>query len=129
MVGCPALLRECFSDGAGSREGSVGGRAWRWRAVPHRWVKRRLQASSQGDPVGRCRLIRRAGEAILAAMLMSLCRMVALASSDPASVPARLRLNALTAQTSQAATRRRPGRGQVCEGGVLQVGVDLSMIA
>ena len=59
---------------------------------------------------------------------MSLRRMVAvvaLASAVPVRVAAaRVRLNAMTARTSQAALAVN-FRGQVRQGGVLQVGVDL----
>jgi hypothetical protein len=71
------------------------------------WVNSRSQAVSQGQAVGRCRVIRRAEEARRAGTVMSLRRMVAvvaLARSGPVRVAAaRVRLSAITASTSQAA--------------------------
>ena len=65
------------------------------------------QGSCHGHAVGRWRVMRRAEVAILAGMLMMRRRIVAvvaLAWLPPAMVPAALvRLNAMTARTSQAA--------------------------
>jgi hypothetical protein len=66
-----------------------------------------VQACSQGQATGRCRVSRRAREAIRAGTVTRVRRrvaVVAFASRLPARVPAALvRLNAMTAQTSQAA--------------------------
>jgi len=66
-----------------------------------------VQACCQGQFVGRCRVRRLAEDAIRAGMVISLRRMVAvvaLAIAVPAAVAAaRVRLNAMTARTSQAA--------------------------
>ena len=76
---------------------------------PQLWLNRRVHAVSQGQVVGRCRVSRRAEDATRAGMLISLRRMVAVvafARSLPAMVAAvRVRLNAMTARTSQAAWR------------------------
>lgn len=65
------------------------------------------QLFTRGQRVGRCRVIRRAEEAILAGTAISVRRMVAVvafANVDPEMVAAaRVRLNAMTASTSQAA--------------------------
>src|SRR6478609_11833797 len=72
---------------------------------PLPWVKSWVHAVSQGQPVGRCMVIRRAEVAIRAGTAMSLRRMVAvvvLARSGPAmAAAARVRLKAITARTSQ----------------------------
>jgi len=64
------------------------------------------QAWCQGQPVGRCRVSRRAERASRPGTLMSWARIVpvvALAWNAEAKVPAaRVRLNAIAAQTSQA---------------------------
>jgi len=65
------------------------------------------QAVCQGHPVGRCRVTRRAEDEIRAGTVMTLRRIVAvvaLARAGPVMVAAaRVRLNAMTARTSQAA--------------------------
>ena len=65
-----------------------------------------VQACSHGQATGRCSVTRRAEDAIRAGMAMSLRRIVAvvdLAIVGPARVAAaRVRLNAITASTSQA---------------------------
>ena len=81
-----------------------------------------------GELLGRWSVMRRAEDAILAGMLISFRRMVAvvaLASPVPAIVAAaRVRLNSMTANTSQAAfaVNALEGRRQ---GAAFQVGVDL----
>ena len=69
-------------------------------------VRSRCQACSQGQAVGRCRVSRRAERASRAGTLIRWARMVpvvALAWKAEARVPAaRVRLNAMAAQTSQA---------------------------
>ena len=73
----------------------------------HRPVKSVVHAFSQGHAVGRCSVRRRAEDAIRAGTCTSLRRIVpvvALAIVVPARVAAaRVRLNAMTARTSQAA--------------------------
>ena len=73
--------------------------------------------------------MRRAEVATRAGTVISLRRIVAvvaLARSGAATVPAaRVRLNAMTASTSQAALAVNTPDGQVRQRGVLQVGVDL----
>jgi hypothetical protein len=70
-------------------------------------LNRSCQGSCQGHARGRCSVTRRADEAIRAGTVTSLRRMVAvvaLASAGPVIVAAaRVRLNAITASTSQAA--------------------------
>ena len=74
---------------------------------PQLWVNRRVHAVSQGQAVGRCRVIRPADDATRAGTGISVLRMVAvvaLARSVAVMVAAvRVRLNAMTASTSQAA--------------------------
>ena len=74
---------------------------------PQPWLNSWVHAVSQGQPVGRCKVSCRAEDAIRAGMWISLRRMVAvvvLARSGPAiAAAARVRLNAITARTSQAA--------------------------
>ena len=82
----------------------VGGSATRSNSWVHAWC--------QGQWLGRCRVIRRAEDATRAGMLISLRRtvaVVALARSGEAAGPVvamtaatRVRLNAMTASTSQA---------------------------
>jgi len=65
-----------------------------------------VQACCQGQFVGRCMVRRLAEDAIRAGMVITLRRMVAvmaLAIAVPAAAAARVRLNAMTARTSQAA--------------------------
>ena len=70
-------------------------------------MNRRVHALCQGQAVGRCRVIRRAEEATLAGTAISFLRIVAVVArsrSVPAMMAAvRVRLNAMTASTSQAA--------------------------
>jgi hypothetical protein len=70
-------------------------------------VKRVVHASSQGQARRRCSVSRRAEDAIRAGTWTSLRRIVAVVAlpiAGPARVPAaRVRLNAITARTSQAA--------------------------
>ena len=74
---------------------------------PHARTNRPAQAVCHGQAAGRCRVTLRAEDAIRAGTVISLRRMVAvldLASAVPAIVAAaRVRLNAITASTSQAA--------------------------
>ena len=87
--------------------GRLGGQGVEAAGGPLPWVKSWVHAVSQGQPVGRCMVIRRAEVAIRAGTAMSLRRMVAvvvLARSGPAmAAAARVRLKAITARTSQAA--------------------------
>lgn len=66
-----------------------------------------FHAVSQGESRGRCKVRRRAEDAIRAGTVISVRRMVAvraLASAGPVrAAAARVRLNAITASTSQAA--------------------------
>ena len=66
-----------------------------------------VQSASQGQPLGRCSVSRLAEVAILAGTMMSfrwIVAVLALASVGPVMVAAaRVRLNAMTARTSQAA--------------------------
>ena len=79
-----------------------------------------VHAVSQGHAVGRCMVIRRAECAIRAGMAISLrliVAVVALARSVPVIVAAaRVRLNAITASTSQAALAVNRPRWQVGQG-------------
>ena len=74
---------------------------------PQTRVNRVVKAVCQGQPVGRCRVSRRAEDASRAGTVISARRMVAvvaLARFGPLVVAAaRVRLNAITASTSQAA--------------------------
>ena len=71
------------------------------------WLNRAVQGFSHGQCSGRCRVMRRAEVEILAGTLTSFRRIVAVvarARPFPAIVAAaRVRLNAMTARTSQAA--------------------------
>lgn len=90
----------------------VSGRAWRrWSAGggagwPAGADEHLSPACCQGQAIGRCKVKRRADDAIRAGTVTRVRRMVAvvaLASWPSAMVPAaRARLNAMTAQTSQA---------------------------
>src|SRR5690606_17487390 len=80
--------------------------------------------------VGRCSYSLRAELAIRAGMLMSLRRIVAvLAQARQGALvsvaAARVRLNAMTAQTSQAAFAVNTPEGRCARGGGLEVGVDV----
>ena len=79
-----------------------------------RLLNRVFQADSHGQFRGRCRVSRRAEDAMRAGTVIRVARMVAvraLASAGPVMVAAaRVRLNAITAATSQAALAlKRPG--------------------
>src|SRR3954447_24594581 len=88
-------------ESRGSCGGRRGGQDWVVGGGPQTWSNSAVQWCRQGQPSGRWRVIRRADDAIRAAMLMSLRRIVgvvALARSVPARVAAaRVRLNAMTA--------------------------------
>ena len=113
---CPAFpLR-------GLRSGPIGrvvGQAAVGGPVPARI---RCQACSQGQPAGRCRVSRRAERASRAGTLISCARMVpvvALAWNAEARVPAaRVRLNAIAAQTSQALFAANDPEGRCASGPV-----------
>src|SRR3954447_11470144 len=93
------LARAAVAAGCGQAVRSRGGSQTR--------SKRAIQAASQGQDFGRCRVMRRAENATRAGTVINLRRMVAVvafARSGAARVPAaRVRLNAITASTSQAA--------------------------
>ena len=145
------LSRSGWADGAvvgcvgvGDRLASLPGRST-WSSVvpvpagvvrssragggPQTRVNRSVQAVSQGQAVGRCRVSRRAEDAIRAGTVISLRRMVA--------VVALARLGAGDGGGGAGEVERHHGehqpggvrgelpRGQVRQGGVLQVGVDL----
>src|SRR5450830_1011715 len=97
---CVPLLVGIVPAGAGGQVPAVVG-------GPHAWKNSSVQALAQGQPAGRCRCSRRAEVAIRAGTAMSLRRMVAvaaLARAGPVIVAAAwVRLNAMTAQTNQAA--------------------------
>src|SRR5665811_1316721 len=99
-VGGVPLVFGPYVSGGGQVVATAGGGA-------HRPVKRVVHAVSQGHAVGRCSVRRRAEDAIRAGTCTSLRRIVAvvaLAIEVPARVAAaRVRLNAMTARTSQAA--------------------------
>src|SRR4051812_41203600 len=86
--------------------GVAGGQAMALRGGPQVCVNSWVHPSCQGQFFGRCRLSRRAEDATRAGTAISVRRMVpvvALASTPPAMLAAaRVRLNAITAQTSQA---------------------------
>jgi hypothetical protein len=85
----------------------LGGQAARTAGGSLTRSNRAVQAVSQGQAWGRCRVTRRAEEATRAGTVITLRRIVAvvaLAKSGAATVPAaRVRLNAMAASTSQAA--------------------------
>jgi hypothetical protein len=75
---------------------------------PQVWVKSSVQGCCHGQPAGRCSFSALAGDAIRAGMLISFRRMVAVVALANEGLPvvlaaARVRLNAMTARTSQAA--------------------------
>ena len=90
-----------------SRPGGLGGQGLTGSGGPQLWVNRRVHALCQGQAVGRCRVTRRAEVATRAGTAINFARIVAVvarARATPAMVAAvRVRLNAMTASTSQAA--------------------------
>ena len=92
-----------------------------------------VQACSHGQALGRCSVSRRIEVAARAGTLMSLRRIVpvvALARSGPLSVPAaRVRLNAITASTSQAALAVNFPEGRCASAESLRSAWTCSMIA
>ncbi len=88
-----------------------------------------VQAVSQGQAVGRCRVSRRAADAIRACTTMRVrptVAVVALAKDEPVIVAAaQVRLNAIVASTSQAPLGREAIRGQVGQGRVFRIGMNL----
>ena len=86
------------------------------RGGPQTRVNSSVQVECHGQVVGRCRMRRRAVEAILAGTVISLRRIVtvvAFARVSPARVAAaRVRLNAMTACTSQAALAQKCPEGR-----------------
>src|SRR5690606_23155961 len=95
--------------GAGWAVGFGGGQQVVGVGGPQPAVNRVVQALCHGHACGRCRVRRRALVAILAGTLMILRLMVAVVARASAEVgpvqvaAARVRLNAMTARTSQAA--------------------------
>src|SRR5690606_14311509 len=91
----------------GSCRRRLGGQVVAGRGGPQTVANSRFQACCQGQLVGRCRRSLRAEDAARAGTVIRALRMVAvaaLASSGPVRVAAaRVRLNAITASTSQAA--------------------------
>src|SRR3954454_20713246 len=87
----------------------------------------------QGQPSGRWRVILRADDAVRAATLISLRRIVAvvaLASWPPARVAAaRVRLNAITARTSQAAFAANNPEGRCARAEFFRSALTCSMTA
>lgn len=81
---------------------------------PQMRAKSRVQAVSQGQRAGTCSMMRRAEDATRAGTVISLRRIVAvvaLAGPGPVMVAAaRVRLNAITTSTSQAAFAATPLR-------------------
>jgi hypothetical protein len=103
----PPWLRGCSTFGVSwSRRCRLGGQVAA-AGGPQTRVNNVVQAVCQGQPRGRWRVRRRAEDAVLAGTVISLRRMVAvvaLVKQCPAMVAAaRVRLNAITASTSQAA--------------------------
>jgi len=84
----------------------LGGQVFAWLGGPQTRVNSSVQAVSQGQVVGRCRVSRRAEEEIRAGTVMRVRRIVAvlaLAKDEPVIVAAtRVRLNAMVASTSHA---------------------------
>src|SRR5665213_1299037 len=91
------------------------------------------QACFQGQTVGRCRVSRRAERASLAGMLMSWARIVpvvARAWNVEARTPAaRVRLNAIAAQTSQALLAQNLPDGRCAKGPFFKSAMTCSTIA
>jgi len=112
----PASLSGCSTESPCSCRRRLGGQVRPLAGGgPQACRKSSVQASSQGQSRGRCRMTRRAEDAIRAGTWMSLRRVVAvvaLAKAVPVAVgsvspaarvaAARVRLNAMTASTSQA---------------------------
>ena len=100
---------------------------------PQPWLNRWVHGVSQGQVVGRCRVTRRAEDAARAGTAISFLRMVAvvaLARSVPAMVAAvRVRLNAITASTSQAALAVNLPEGRCARAELFRSAWTCSMIA
>ena len=96
-------------------------------------IASRAHAVCQGQPVGRCRVSRRAERASRPGTLMSWDRMVpvvALAWKVEARVPAvRVRLNAMVAQTSQALLAQKCPEGRCANGPFFRSAMTCSTIA
>jgi len=101
----PALTGFSASDSFGLRPRGLGGQAVAVPGGPVAVVYTVCQCSAQGQARGRCRTRRRPVVAILAGTLMILRRRVAhrAAAMSAATAVARARLNAMTAQATQAA--------------------------
>ena len=100
---------------------------------PQTRVNSWVHAVSQGQAVGRCRVARRAEVAMRAGTAISLRRMVgvvALARAGPEMVAAaRVRLNAITANTSQAELAVKDAEGRWASADPLRSAWTASMIA
>jgi hypothetical protein len=118
LIGDPAGRRRAGPAGGGRLGFGVrvclrarGGGRGRSRAVsargPGRAARRSARMWPTASPFDRCSVTRRANRAMRAGMLMILARIVAVSafeSAPPARTPsARVRVNAMAAQTSQAA--------------------------
>ena len=94
-----------------------------------RLLNRVFQADSHGQFRGRCRVSRRAEDAMRAGTVIRVARMVAvraLASAGPVMVAAaRVRLNAVDCGYQPGGVGVETSRGQVRQGRVFEVGVDL----
>src|SRR3954471_2761834 len=133
VVGRPASLRGCSAWGLRSGRWS----AWWSGCGGGRWPADMGEQAAPwclpGPVAGQVEVIRRADEAIRAAMLMSLRRIVgvvALARLLPVRVAAaRVRLNAITAQTSQAAFAANAPDGRCASAEFFRSALTCSMIA
>ena len=107
MADFPASLSGC-SFGSLVVPLLAGGQGVAVWGGPQVWVNSSVQACCQGQPVGRCSFSCLAEDAIRAGTVISLRRMVAVVALASEGLPvvlaaARVRLNAMTARTSQAA--------------------------